>query len=411
MKDKARHIGFSAGFLLISLFVNLQAQAQANPKNYEIEARMHYGYLYFQSDKYHSALGRYSDHVPSFEFSLRRNTYGQHRWEVIHDYPSIGLTFYHSRFGGKDVMKELGQVFALYPFINFPIVKSRNHDIGFKLGVGLAYLTNKFDPTENYHNYAIGSHVNAAINLSFEYRQRVTDRLHWVTSFGLTHFSNGSTMTPNMGINIFSLATGFSWYLKKPQELIDKKLRPKVYLFEFDGKRRFVTDIQYTLGYKDMTQQYGMHSFYYVHDLAANFMFQLSERDRLGVGLEFVKDNSGKVLHPDWDKEYHFMKLGFLVSYEMMLDRVSFMFNAGRRIDDFHFIDKNIPNESGLFLRFYEKLAVRYYFYDNLFATLAFTTYDIKADFISFGIGYHFNHNYYLPKHEKKSHRSPIFPR
>ena len=411
MKAMLRHISLTAVFFLASVLCVKPTSAQTNGKNYEIEARAHFGYTYFQNDEYHSALGRYNAHIPSFEFSLRRNTYGQHRWEVVHNYPSIGFTFYYSNFGNKPVMKELGQVFALYPFINFPIIPDEDHKLGFKLGVGLSYLTNKFDPKENYHNYAIGSHVNAAINLSFEYRQRVTDRLHWVTSFGLTHFSNGSTMTPNMGINIFSLATGFSWYLKKPQELIDKKLRPKVYLFEFDGKRRFVTDIQYTLGYKDMTQQYGMHSFYYVHDLAANFMFQLSERDRLGVGLEFVKDNSGKVLHPDWDKEYHFMKLGFLVSYEMMLDRVSFMFNAGRRIDDFHFIDKNIPNESGLFLRFYEKLAVRYYFYDNLFATLAFTTYDIKADFISFGIGYHFNHNYYLPRHEKKSHRSPIFPR
>lgn len=411
MKTKARHIIFLVVFLLILLSVCSQMQAQSNYKNYEIETRMHYGYLYFQSDEYHSALGRYSEHAPSYEFSLHRNTYGQHRWEVVHNYPSIGFTFYYSDFGRHEHMDELGQVFALYPFINFPIIHDEDHKLGFKLGVGLSYLTNKFDPKENYHNYAIGSHVNAAINLSFEYRQRITDRLHWVTSFGLTHFSNGSTMTPNMGINIFSGATGFSWYLKKPKELIDKRLLPKLYLFEFDGKRHFVTDIQYTLGYKDLSQQYGTHSFYFIHDFAANFMFQLSERDRLGVGLEVLKDNSIKATHPDWDREYYFMKVGFLVSYEMMLDRVSFMFNFGRRIDDFHFTNKTVDKPSPLFLRFYEKLAVRYYFFGDLYATLAFTTYDIKADFLSFGIGYHFNHNYYLPKHEKKQHRSPIFPR
>lgn len=411
MKNARQHIKFSA-LLLAGLFLCIgKIQAQTNNTNYEIEARMHYGYLYFQNDQYHSALGRYSEHAPSFEFSLHRNTYGQHRWEVIHNYPSIGLTFYHSQFGNHEHMDELGQVFALYPFINFPIIPDENHKLGFKLGVGLSYLTNKFDPKENYHNYAIGSHVNAAINLSFEYRQRITDRLRWVTSFGLTHFSNGSTMTPNMGINIFSGATGFSWYLKEPKKLIDKRLLPKLYLFEFDGKQHFVTDIQYTLGYKDLSQQYGTHNFYYIHDLASNFMFQLNERDRLGVGIELVKDNSGKALNPDWDKEYYFMKVGFLVSYEMMLDRVSFMFNFGRRIDDFHFVNKNLEAPTALFLRFYEKLAVRYYFYDNMYATLAFTTYDIKADFLSFGIGYHFNHNYYLPHHEKNHHRSPIFPR
>ena len=86
----------------------------------------------------------------------------------------------------------------------------------------------------------------------------------------------------------------------------------------------------------------------------------------------------------------------------MMLDRVSFMFNVGLR------------NNEALFAKaflFYQKVAVRYYFTDNLFATLAFTTYDIKADFISFGIGYHIQHKYYLPRYEKKYRRNPVYPR
>ena len=88
----------------------------------------------------------------------------------------------------------------------------------------------------------------------------------------------------------------------------------------------------------------------------------------------------------------------------MMLDRLSFMFNVGLR--------NNTAFGSGKFgLLFYQKVAARYYFTDNLFATLAFTTYDIKADFISVGVGYHIQHKYYLPQHAKKRYRSPIFPR
>ena len=371
--------------------------AQPSHKNYEIEARAHYGYLYFQNDQYHSALARYSMHAPAFEFSIHRNTYGLHRWEVVHNYPSIGLTFYYSPFRNDSISKELGQVFALYPFINFHVVGNENSKLTFTLGVGLSYLTNKFDPKENYHNYAIGSHVNAAINLSFEYRQRIFDRLSWVTSAGLTHFSNGATLSPNMGINIFSVATGFSWFLKPPKELIDRRLRPKNYLFEFDGKRHFVTDVEYTIGYKDLSQQYGTHQFYLVHNLSGNFMFQLNERDRLGLGLDFIYDPSGQVVHPGWD-----MEIGVMAAYEMMLDRVSFMFNVGIRNNEKLF--------ASAFL-LYQKIGARYYITDNLFAALSFTTYDIKADFISIGIGYHFNHKYYLPRHEKKPYRSPVYPR
>ena len=368
----------------------IQGVAQINSKNYEIEARAHYGYMYFQNDESHSALGRYCGHTPSLEFSLHRNTYGQHRWEVLHNYPAIGLTFYCSQLTGSQYCNELGNVFALYPFINFPINTSESSKITFKLGVGLSYLTRKFDPTENYHNYAIGSHVNAAVNLSFEYRQRLTERLFWVNSFGLTHFSNGATRTPNMGINIFSLASGFSCYLRNPKEHLDKRLRPKNYLFEFDGKKYLVSDIQYTLGFKDMSQQYGEHDFFFIHDIAGNVMFQISERDRLGIGLEYVIDNSGKITHPGWTNE-----IGMLLSYEMMLDRVSFMFNVGLRNNE------ALPANAFLL---YQKLGLRYYFNDNAFVNLSFTTYDIKADFLSIGFGYHFKHKYYLPKHEKKSH-------
>lgn len=392
MGKQNRHI-IVCLILLLSMAMTGKAQNPIKDKNYEIEARAHFGYLYFQNDEYHSALGRYSMHAPAFELSLHRNTYGKHRWEVLHNYPSIGFTFYYSPFGNNEVSKELGQVFALYPFINFPIVPNERSKVTFKLGVGLSYLTNKFHPTENYHNYAIGSHVNAAINLSFEYRQRIIDRLHWVSSVGLTHFSNGSTMTPNMGINIFSVASGFSWYLLPPKNLIDHKLRPVPYTFEFDGKRHFITDIQYTIGYKDMSQQYGTHSFFLIHNLAGNFLLQLSERDRLGIGLEYIHDNSESE-----NKD----KIGGLLVYEMMLDRVSFIFNLGIR--------NNKPIPARAFL-FYQKVGLRYYFHDNFFATLCFTTYDIKADFISVGVGYHIQHKYYLPRHEKKSHRSPVYPR
>lgn len=85
----------------------------------------------------------------------------------------------------------------------------------------------------------------------------------------------------------------------------------------------------------------------------------------------------------------------------MMLDRISFMFNIGLR--------NNQPLPANAFL-FYQKLGLRGYITDNSFVCLSFTTYDIKADFISIGFGHHFNHKYYLPKNEKKS-RTPGYLR
>ena len=150
MRCRSRHITF--GLLCTLLLIGARlAKAQPIHKNYEIEARAHFGYLYFQNDQYHSALGRYSMHAPAYELSIHHNTYGQHRWEVLHNYPSIGLTFYYTGFRNDNISSELGHVFALYPYINFPIIPKESSKLTFKLGVGLAYLTNKFHPTENYH--------------------------------------------------------------------------------------------------------------------------------------------------------------------------------------------------------------------------------------------------------------------
>ena len=64
MERQKRHILF---VLLTLLLIGLSAKAQPTYKNYELEARAHFGYLYFQNDQYHSALGRYSMHAPAYE--------------------------------------------------------------------------------------------------------------------------------------------------------------------------------------------------------------------------------------------------------------------------------------------------------------------------------------------------------
>ena len=109
MERQKRHILF---VLLTLLLIGGAAKAQPKRMNYEIEARAHFGYLYFQNDQYHSALGRYSMHAPDYELSVHHDTYGLHRWEVLHNYPSIGLTFYYTGFLHDSISRALGRVCA-----------------------------------------------------------------------------------------------------------------------------------------------------------------------------------------------------------------------------------------------------------------------------------------------------------
>lgn len=361
-------------------------------KNYQIEARAHYGFFI----QPHLELKRYKAHFPSYEFSVYRTTFGKKRWERLYNFPLIGLTFYQSNLGN---FEEVGKVFALYPFINYPLNQDSEHQVTFKLGVGIAYLTQKFDNIENYHNFAIGSHINAAINLSFEYRQKLANRFYMNASIGLTHFSNGSTRTPNFGINIISAATGFSFFIKKPNPTIISKLNPKLYLFEFDNKKWLTFDGNIAFWMKDITNEseFGTHNYSAVYDLNINILAQLSMKGRAGIGLELVQDRSDFIFLQKRNHQqdtvinytdFDILKLGVGPAYEMIMDRMSFLFHIG-----WHLTGADQHEGS-----FYQKLAVRYDIYDNFYLSFGFTTHYIRADYLGIGFGYRFHQKYYLKK-------------
>ena len=361
-------------------------------KNYQIEARAHYGFFL----QFHHELERYKAHFPSYEFSIYRTTFGKKRWERLYNFPLIGLTFYQSDLG---IFDELGKVFALYPFINFPLNQDSDRQITFKLGVGVGYLTNKFHNIENYHNFAIGSLFNAAINLSFEYRQKLSNRFYLNSSLGLTHFSNGSTKTPNFGINIVSAATGFSFFIRKPNPTIISKLNPKLYLFEFDDKKWMTFDGNFAVWMKDITNEseFGTHNFNMVYDFNVNILAQLSMKDRAGIGFELVQDRSDFVFLQKRNHQndtivnytdFDILKLGVGPTYEMVMDRMSFLFHIG-----WHLTGSDQHEGS-----FYQKLAVRYDIYDNFYFSFGFTTHYIRADYLGIGFGYRFHQKYYLRK-------------
>ena len=384
-------------------------------KNFLMEIRGHYGGFYH----HHFEMEHFNAHFPALELSLYKGTFGEKEWETDYNYPYIGLTFYYSGLGGFD---EIGKVYALYPFINYPLVYNERNKLTLKVGAGMGYLTEKFDHTDNHYNFSIGSHLNAAVNLSFEHRLKVTPTLSFVTSFGLTHFSNGATKSPNYGLNTFSGAWGMAYYFKDPRLNFDPMRRPEYYKFEFDGKKWFCVDVDYTLGVKDVSQVFGTNERYIVHDLSSRFLLRFTQYSRAGLTLSIVKDNSDKAL-PDapsisTTKEYQWIKPNLGVCYSMTMDRMSFIFELGAHIDlryrsyRHNYFNDHILKSLGMVTdfskgKFYEKVVIRYELIDNVFANIALTAHAARADFLCFGIGYRFNQKYYLPKHAKSSSLIP----
>jgi len=372
--------------------------------NFMIEARGHAGLFWH----HHFEMQKFNARYPAFEVSFYQHSYGRNDWESDYNYPYLGVTFYHSNFGfnfenNPEVGKVLGSVYALYPFINYPLNSSEESQLTFKIGVGLGYLTKHFDNFDNYQNFSIGSHFNAAVNLSFEYRQCITRRLMSVASFGLTHFSNGSTKLPNYGLNTFSAAWGLAYYLRSPRINLNPTRRPEHHPFEFDNRHWLCFDLNYGIGFKNVSQTLGGDStlYYHVHDLSTYLLAEFTPYNRAGMGLSFVLDLSDQTI-PGYDtlniKTHQLIRINYNLCYSLTMDRLSFYFEFG-----WHLKYNNTPLSKG---NIYQKVTARYQLHDNIYTHIGLMTHFGRADYICFGLGYRFNQKYYL-NHEKGTKRYP----
>ena len=347
-----------------------------------MEGRLYYGWTL----DHHIEITPYKRHYPAFEISALKATYGKTRWEYMYNYPLIGFSYWYSDLGGT---KPLGSAHAIFPFINFPLLRSKEINLYFRLGVGLAYLTRRYDRYDNFENLAIGSHLNGAVNLLLEARFRVSKRFMASGGISLMHFSNGAIKQPNYGLNMPAVNLALAYRLSRENAYTRKKLLPELYPFEFDGRRFLQLDINMAFGIKDLQSTLGGGNQYAVVAIYSNLLWPVSFKSRIGFGVDLSYDGSDeKMLEIRGvvpDHRINLVKTGVTGAYELAFSRMAIMLNLG-------------VNFTGQYKRdgyVYEKLALRFGFTEQLFGSLALKAYYGKADYVTLGLGYKLPIKYY----------------
>jgi len=360
-------------FVLINYDIVAQPAKPGTTHNLTTEVKLQYGLLM----SHHLELDIFRSHFPAFEINLQKATYGKHRWEAEYGYPLIGVSFWYSGMGG---FSELGSAFALYPTINFPIVRDNKQSLNFKLGIGLGYLTNRYDRINNYKNFAIGSHINIAASLYFEYRRKMSKMLTFTTGFGLTHFSNGSMKTPNYGLNILTASVGVSSFLSNPNRSLNRKILPELYPFEFDGRKYLSVEFAFALAIKDMSQQYGER--YFAGAAFMNIMGRVSYKSKFGLGIDFTYDGSDRLVlerqYIEVPNNASLVKIGINAAYELVIGRLSFLLNYG------YYVKAMDKSEGEL----YQRLSMKYFVSKDVYANMVLSAHMGKAEYVGFGLGY-----------------------
>lgn len=363
------------GYVFIDLLLNIpsvQAQSAENKLKYEnifVETKIHYGFIM----KHHDKMAHLqSSHFSAFEINAGFQTYGKNPWDKLYKYPKIGCAFWYSDLGRSPY---LGSAYAIYPYMNFPIIDKRKLFLNFRFGLGIGYLSKKFDRFENYKGIAIGSHINAAISLLFETRFKINNRLFINSGVGLTHFSNAAFKTPNLGINIPTFNLGLLGYISKNRsERIEN--HPPVQ----NKKYEFNTFIAF--GLKEMYPP--MHKKYFTCSYSGIFYKLNKQKNKYGLGVDlFYNTGNLTVLNLPTDDFYSnisIIRIGVSLAYELRYNHISFLIQTGPYIHSRDKTDGNI----------YTRIGLRYLLSDHWFANLTLKAHFGKADHIECGLGYRF---------------------
>ncbi|MCB0793738.1 MAG: acyloxyacyl hydrolase [Flavobacteriales bacterium] len=192
-------------FSVLLLICALEAPAQ---QPWQIGMRGHYGYLWPHRP---SSWILVEGHAPAVEVFAERQVDGSKPWQRAYAMPSIGVGFLYTDMANPE---RIGTTVRLLPYVQLPIVRGRKSDFGMRLGWGIGYVARPYDRTDNTKQIAIGSQVNAAIQIMAEHRVRV-DRWRLHSGFGIDHWSNGSFRLPNLGLNMLALNLGVSYALSQ----------------------------------------------------------------------------------------------------------------------------------------------------------------------------------------------------
>jgi len=284
-----------------------------------------------------------------------------------------GIGIFAGDLGNK---KLAGEAFSVFSFVEIPIFKKHSHKIYYRMGGGVAYLTSAFDPIDNYHQIAIGTHLNAHIHFSMAYRYKFNKiPLSMDIGFNFNHFSNGGIDKPNLGFNLLGLNYGIFYKLGNNNiEHSNHDLN-----FNPDNKLSFhiVTGIAF---YKNFVYD---KKYYTINNLQLYATYRCNYKRSWGVGTDIIYDTS----IPDFyeDADYNTLKNKIRSGVFLCQD-----LHFGKNFIFFMQLGCYVYNPKPVDGFVYERLGVQVKLVNNLNASIAVKAHAAVANGIETSIGYTF---------------------
>ena len=288
--------------------------------------------------------------------------------------PSWGINYMYSNWAAKDLF---GSVHGISSFINFPLIAKPRFKFIYKMGAGLAYITNPFETDENFHNLAIGSPINAYINFDFLAHNKLHDRFSLSYGLSFYHTSNAAFTMPNLGINVLSWKVALNYHINNDYWKNDGDKSK----FSPDYKWELRTGIN--LGVNENYPVLGK-KFVPIH-IDNNVARRISRKSSLTIGLDYFFDPA---LIPYFESKYQrtlpkrldISQLGLNVGYQLHVGNIVPFIQMG------HYLHSKYKESGDL----YHLVGIAYYINPKIRLNLTLKSHWAQANHAQLGINYCF---------------------
>lgn len=305
--------------------------------------------------------------VYGVRFTLTQKVDGSRAWHRLHKMPNIGLSLIYIDLGDNKVQ---GSAWGLQPIIAYPIINCQNFLVKPEMGLGLAYVTQKYSPLTNPTNVAISTSMNywASVNLISTYR--LTEHCNVTAGIETNHFSNGAIKKPNYGLNIIGISLGFTYRIDgmaygKQFQIARSETKPHLLLYV-------------GAGIKETGPSGGMK--YYPISLSVDYHIPMTELISYISGIDIMYDTSSHYHIELTGKHYSPVNDDFQVGLKV---GIVLPFN---RLSLFGQLGAYLYNPNPRLPALYQKLGLRYMVAPRFQLQMELKTHLNTADHVEMGI-------------------------
>lgn len=340
-------------------------------------------------------FGRIVKHTGIFEPTITENstlyaatylqpTVGKALWKQLYNHPILGISLVHARFGDAQIF---GEAYGLLPLIEWKKSK-RKVTIHKRIGLGISYLNTPYHAITNPTNNVIGAKINNITMFMFGISKRIRQQWDIMGSLSLTHFSNGRTSVPNLGINLLALGINVRYNGEKNCLLQYKEAyHPTVAEVV---KRPWRLNVNVLAGTTESKIANGPN--FPIYSLAAYWSKRVDLKKQLLIGFEGVYYGDvytyiiNNVTYTEKER-MRAMKAYPFIGYEYFINHVSVSAHLGYYVYNPFFSRGRLPL----------KLGLQYYLHSpykpakhQFWVGLYMKTHLGNADYLGLGVGYAF---------------------